>query len=84
MLEDLPDRWQELLAFVQGKRIVGVAIADDEADFDLIFEDGSRLELYALEEVDEDGNRYPFIGWALDEGDESEVEWSGNGRAGDD
>jgi len=60
-------RWQELLVFVAGKRIVGIASSDDGADFDLIFDDGTRLELYALSETDEEGEEKPFMGWVLGE-----------------
>lgn len=58
---------QELLVFAAGKRIVGIASSDDDADFDLIFDDGTRLELYALSETDEEGEEKPFIGWVLGE-----------------
>jgi len=61
------EHWQELLVFVAGKRIVGIASSDDDADFDLIFDDGTRLELYALSETDEEGEEMPFIGWVLGE-----------------
>jgi len=57
------ERWQELLAFVADKRIVRIAPSYDDADFDLIFEDRTRLELYALTKPgDEDGEEQPFIG----------------------
>ncbi len=61
------ERWQELLALVADKRIVGIAPSDDDADFDLIFDDGTRLELYALTKPDEEGEEQPFIGWVLSE-----------------
>lgn len=51
----MEERWQELLTSVTGKRIVGIAPSDDDADFDLIFDDGTRLELYALVGTDEEG-----------------------------
>jgi len=71
-----------LLDFVAGKVIVGIAVSDDEADFDLIFEDGSRLELYALEGEDEMGNPLPYIGWGLTEsGEESQISGDGRGRS---
>lgn len=61
------ERWQELLVFVAGKPIVGIAPSDDDADFDLIFDDGTRLELYALIKAGEEGEAQPFIGWVLSE-----------------
>lgn len=78
-MENQDNDWQDLLDFVAGKVIVGIAVSDDEADFDLVFEDGSRLELYALEGEDEAGNPFPYISWGLTEsGDEDEI--SGDGR----
>ncbi len=59
--------WQELLAFVADKLIVGIAPSDGDADFDLIFDDGTRLELYALTKPGEEGEAQPFIGWVLSE-----------------
>lgn len=64
------ENWQELLVFVAGKRIVGIAPSDDDADFDLIFDDGTRLELYALTKPSEEGEEQPFIGWVLSEDEE--------------
>jgi hypothetical protein len=55
------------LVFVAGKRIVGIAPSDDDADFDSIFADGTRLELYALTKPGEEGEERPFIGWVLSE-----------------
>lgn len=80
-MENQGKDWQDLLDFVAGKVIVGLAVSDDGTDFDLIFEDGSRLELYALEDEDEAGNPFPFIGWALMESEEGD-EIPGNGREG--
>lgn len=68
------EHWQELLAFVADKRIVGIAPSDDDADFDLIFEDGTRLELYALIKPDEEGEEQPFIGWVLSENKEDNLD----------
>jgi hypothetical protein len=69
------EHWQELLVFVAGKRIVGIAPSDDDADFDLIFDDGTRLELYApTKPSEEEGEEQPFISWVVSEdGEESEV-----------
>jgi hypothetical protein len=81
--EALNKEWEELLDFVQGKQIVGVAVSDDEADFDLIFEDGSRLELYAMMAEDEDGVAGAYIDWALTEAGDVEDEddlFSDNGH----
>ncbi len=75
--------WQDLLDFVQGKQIVGVAVSDDEADFDLIFDDGSRLELYAMQVEDDDGVPEAYIDWATveaGEADEDDEEFSGDGH----
>jgi hypothetical protein len=84
--EALNKEWEELLDFVQGKQIVGVAVSDDEADFDLIFEDGSRLELYAMMAEDDDGVAGAYIDWALTEAGEADDEddlFSDNGHEDD-
>jgi hypothetical protein len=65
MVEETQNDWQELLDFIEGKQIVGLAVSDDEADFDLIFEDGSRLELYAVMDEDEDSVPEAYIAWEL-------------------
>jgi hypothetical protein len=83
MVEEVQNDWQEFLDFVQGKQIVGVAVSDDEADFDLIFDDDSRLEMYAMMAEDEDGLPVAYISWALTEAGEEEdedVDFSGNGQ----
>jgi hypothetical protein len=82
MAEEIGNDWQELLDFVQGKQIIGIAVSDDEADFDLIFDDDSRLELYAMMGEDEDGVPAAYIAWALAEAEEEDEDedFSGNGH----
>jgi hypothetical protein len=80
MIEEGQNDWQELLDFIEGKKIVGIAVSDDEADFDLIFEDGSRLELYAVIDEDEDGIPESYIAWELvGAGENGNEDFSDNG-----
>jgi len=55
------------LDFVADKWIVGIAPSEDDTDFDLMFEDRTRVELYPLTKTNEEARREPFITLLLSE-----------------
>ena len=56
---DIP--WQELVPAVSGKRVVGIESTRGGIGFDLIFDDGTRLMLFATQRTDEKGEEHPVI-----------------------
>lgn len=44
--------WDELTKFLEGKKITGVvpSMGDELDGFDILFEDGSALELYVIKD----------------------------------
>jgi len=55
--------WQELVPLVSGKRIVGLESSQVGASFDLIFDDGSRLMLFAMKQLDDNGSEQRIISY---------------------
>jgi len=53
--------WQELTPVVSGKRIVDIESTWRGLGFDLVFDDGSRLMLFATKRPDEKGSEQPVI-----------------------
>jgi hypothetical protein len=56
---DIP--WQELVPIVSGKQVVGIESTRGGVGFDLIFDDGTRLMLFATQRTDEKGREQPVI-----------------------
>jgi hypothetical protein len=53
--------WQALVPVVAGKRIVDLESTQSGIGFDLVFDDGSRLMLFATRRPDEKGSEQPVI-----------------------
>ena len=53
--------WQELVPLVSGRRIVDLESSRGGLGFDLVFDDGSRLMLFAIRRPDEKGGEQPVI-----------------------
>jgi hypothetical protein len=53
--------WQELVPVVSGRRIVDLQSTRRGLGFDLVFDDGSRLMLFATKRPDEKGGEQPVI-----------------------
>jgi len=53
--------WRELVPIVSGKRVVDIESTQGGLGFDLVFDDGSRLMLFATERSDERGSPQPVI-----------------------
>ena len=53
--------WHELVPVVSDRRIVDIESTRGGLGFDLIFDDGSRLMLFAMKRPDEKGREQPVI-----------------------
>jgi len=53
--------WQELVPVVFGRRIIDIESTRGGLGFDLVFDDGSRLMLFATKRSDEKGSEQPVI-----------------------
>ncbi len=53
--------WQELVPVVSGRRIIDIESTRGGLGFDLVFDDGSRLMLFATKRSDEKGSEQPVI-----------------------
>ena len=53
--------WQELVPLVSGRRIVDLESSRGGLGCDLVFDDGSRLMLFAIRRPDEKGGEQPVI-----------------------
>lgn len=53
--------WQQLVPLVSGRRIVDIESTRGGIGFALIFDDGSRLMLFATKRPDENGSQQPVI-----------------------
>lgn len=53
--------WRELVPIVSGKQVVDIESTQGGLGFDLIFDDGSRLMLFAVKRSDERGSQQPVI-----------------------
>ncbi len=57
--------WQELLPAISGKRVVDIESTQGGAGLDLVFDDGSRLMLFAAKRIDEETGTQSIIGVGL-------------------
>jgi hypothetical protein len=53
--------WQELVPVVSGRRIISIESTRGGLGFDLVFDDGSRLMLFATKRLDGKGSEQPVI-----------------------